>query len=136
MIINKLNKIEQEEIMQNQTPQVNPNKIFVGNLPYTVGEDELRDLFAPHGQIVDLRLIIDRDSGRSKGIGFVEYDSEESAQKAIEALNGHEINERALVVNIARPRQPRQSGGFRRGGGGGGGGGNRRFNNNRGNDRY
>ncbi len=133
MIINKLNKIEQEEIMQNQTQQVNPNKVFVGSLPYSVGEDELRELFAPHGQIVDLRLIIDRDSGRSKGIAFVEYDSEESAQKAIEALNGHEINERALVVNIARPRQPRQSGGFRRGGGGGG---NRRFNNNRGNDRY
>lgn len=120
--------------MQDQTQQVNPKKLFVGNLPYAVGEEDLRQLFSDHGEIVDLRLILDRATGRSKGIAFVEFNTEEEAQKAIDALNGHEIDGRALVVNVARPREERpRTGGFNRGGG------DRRFSrggyNNRGGDR-
>ncbi|MEX0895405.1 MAG: RNA-binding protein [Patescibacteria group bacterium] len=102
-------------------PQVNPNKLFVGNLPYSVTEDQLRDIFSEHGEIVDLKLIIDRMSGRSKGIAFVEYASKEMADAAIEAVNGMELEGRALIVNVARPFQPRErTGGGDRGGFGGG----------------
>lgn len=102
--------------------QVNPNKLFVGNLPYSVTEDQLREIFAEYGEIVDLKLIIDRMSGRSKGIAFVEYASKEMADAAIEAVNGMEVDGRALIVNVARPFQPRERS---EGGGGGFGGGNR-----------
>lgn len=101
-------------------PQVNPNKLFVGNLPYSVTEDQLRDIFSEHGEIVDLKLIIDRMSGRSKGIAFVEYASKEMADAAIEAVNGMELEGRALIVNVARPFQPRERTGGDRGGFGGG----------------
>lgn len=106
--------------------QVNPNKLFVGNLPYSVTEDQLRDLFSQHGEIVDLKLIIDRMSGRSKGIAFVEYAEKAMADAAIEAMHGSELDGRALIVNVARPFQPRErTGGGNGYGGGGFGGGSR-----------
>ncbi len=99
----------------------NPKKLYVGNLPYSVSEDQLRDLFSQFGEIVDLKLITDRMSGRSRGIAFVEYASEEDAGKAIEATNNTELDGRSIVVNVARPPKPRTQGGF----GGGDRGGNR-----------
>lgn len=106
--------------------QVNPNKLFVGNLPYSVTEEQLREIFAEHGEIVDLKLIIDRMSGRSKGIAFVEYSAKEMADKAIEAVHGMDLDGRSLIVNVARPFQPRErTGGFGGGNRGGNGGGYR-----------
>jgi len=96
-------------------------KLYVGNLAFSVTEGALNDLFAQHGQVETCQIIIDRDSGRSKGFGFVEMSNEEEAQSAISALGGHEFEGRALTVNEARPQAPRSGGGF--GGGGGGGGG-------------
>ncbi len=97
-------------------------KLYVGNLPFTVTEGVLVDLFTPYGQVESARLITDRDSGRSKGFGFVEMGSDEEAEKAISEMNGKEVEGRALTVNEARPQEPR-SGGFGGGGGGRGGGG-------------
>ncbi len=100
-------------------------KLYVGSLPFETTEDQLRELFSPHGELDSVRIITDKFSGRSKGFGFVEYNSDESAAKAIEAVNGHQLGGRALVVNEARPEKPRMGGGggggFRGGGGGGGG---------------
>ncbi|HEX7017895.1 MAG TPA: RNA-binding protein [Patescibacteria group bacterium] len=105
--------------MQDDAAQTNPKKLFVGNLPWSVGEDQLRDLFAEFGDLVDVKLVIDRMSGRSRGIGFVEYATEEEAQAAIDAMNGKEVDGRALNVNVARPPRPREDrGGFRSHGGG------------------
>ena len=101
--------------------QQNPKKLYIGNLPYSVTEDQLRDLFSQFGEIVDLKLITDKMSGRSRGIAFVEYTSDEDANKAIEATNNTELDGRAIVVNVARPPKPRTEGGF--GGGNRGGGG-------------
>ena len=115
--------------MDNQDSQANPKKLFIGNLPYTTTQDQLTEMFSPHGEIVELNLISDRFSGRSKGIAFVEYTTEEAAQAAIEALHESEIDGRKIIVNVARPKQPRENRSFdgdRRGGGGfgnrGGGG--------------
>lgn len=115
--------------------QVNPKKLFVGNLPFSTTDEELRELFSQHGEIADLKLISDRVTGRPKGIAFVEYATEDEAQAAIEALNGFELNGRALVVSVARPPVPRErrdfggnrgfGGGYNRGGDRGGFGGNR-----------
>jgi len=94
-------------------------KLYVGNLSYQVDSSELEKMFAPHGQVVSAQIINDRDTGRSKGFGFVEMSSDEEAAAAIAALNGQESNGRALTVNEARPREERPAGG---GGGGGRGG--------------
>ncbi|MGB9672700.1 MAG: RNA recognition motif domain-containing protein [Anaerolineales bacterium] len=96
-------------------------KLYVGNLPYTVTEDELRDYFAQAGTIKSVALIRDRDTGRSKGFAFVEYETNEEAQKAISLFNGTQLQERTLTVNQARPREERApgSGGFRRDNSGG-----------------
>ncbi|CAG0933086.1 hypothetical protein TFLX_02892 [Thermoflexales bacterium] len=107
-----------------------PVKLYVGNLPYTTGEDELRELFAQAGNVVSVAVIRDRDSGRSKGFGFVEMASDEDAQAAISKFNSFKLGDRALTVNAARPREERGDfgGGGSRGGYGGGGsrgGGNR-----------
>ena len=93
-------------------------KLFVGNLSYKVGDSDLQQLFAPHGNVVSAQVINDRDSGRSKGFGFVEMGSDQEAQAAIAALNGTAVDGRNITVSEARS----QSG---RGGGGGGGGGGR-----------
>ena len=101
-------------------------KLYVGSLPFSATEESLRDLFASIGEVESVSVITDRDTGRSKGFGFVEMSSAEDAKKAIEELNGKTFMERALVVNEARPQQPRQgrgSGGGRGGFGGGRGSG-------------
>jgi RNA recognition motif-containing protein len=85
-------------------------KLYVGNLPYGVGDSELQTMFAPHGAVQSAQVIMDRDTGRSKGFGFVEMDSGEQAQAAITALNGQEVDGRALTVNEARPREERGAG--------------------------
>jgi RNA recognition motif-containing protein len=104
-------------------------KLYVGNLSYQVDSSELEQLFSPHGQVVSAQIINDRDTGRSKGFGFVEMSSDQEAQAAITALNGQQHNGRALTVNEARPREERAGGGGGGGGGGrgygGGGGGGR-----------
>lgn len=84
-------------------------KLYVGNLPYTTTEDDLRDYFAKAGVISSVRIIIDKMSGRSKGFGFVEMENDEEAMKAIEEFNGKEWGERKLVVNEARPMEPRNN---------------------------
>ena len=94
--------------------------IYVANLPYSTGDDELRSLFEEHGTVDKATVIKDRDTGRSRGFGFVEMSDDSEAEAAIEALNGSDMGGRPLTVNEARPRQPRQGGG---GGGYGGGGG-------------
>ncbi len=94
------------------------SKLYVGNLSYDVTEQQLRELFSQAGQIKDVALITDRQTGRSKGFGFVEFETQAEAQKAIELFNNHELEGRPLTVNMARPREER-------GGGGGGGGGHR-----------
>lgn len=101
-------------------------KLYVGNLSYTVDNRELESLFAAHGSVASANVITDRDSGRSKGFGFVEMDSDQEAKAAIAALHGKDIDGRSLTVNEARPREER-SGGFGGGGGRGGFGGGRRF---------
>jgi RNA recognition motif-containing protein len=102
-------------------------KLYVGNLLYEVDDNQLRDIFSQFGNVVAAQVIRYRDSGRSKGFGFVEFDSEEAAQKAIDALNGQDHQGRRLVVSEARPMQPRENRGPRGGGGGRGrfGGGDR-----------
>ncbi|HVI69134.1 MAG TPA: RNA-binding protein [Magnetospirillaceae bacterium] len=82
-------------------------KLYVGNLPYTTTDDDLKELFAPYGNVVSATVITDRDSGRSKGFGFVEMETDEEAKAAIEALNGKDFGGRNLVVNEARPREER-----------------------------
>ena len=97
--------------------------IYVGNLAHTTDDDQLRSFFEEYGTVDSARVIMDRESGRSKGFGFVEMSDANAANAAIEALNGQEMGGRALTVNEARPREER---GPRRGGGGGfGGGGDR-----------
>ncbi|MEO6509000.1 MAG: RNA-binding protein [Patescibacteria group bacterium] len=85
-------------------------KLYVGNLLYEVDDNGLRDLFSQFGTVVSAQVIVYRDSGRSKGFGFVEFESEEDAAKAIEALNGQDNQGRRLVVSEARPMEPRQPG--------------------------
>jgi len=103
-------------------------KLYVGNLDYGVRDGDLSEIFAPHGTVQSAQVIMDRDTGRSKGFGFVEMGSDAEAQAAITALNGTEVNGRTLTVNEARPK-PEGGGGGRggRGGYGGGGGGGRRW---------
>src|SRR5437879_11341099 len=104
-------------------------KLYVGNLTYGVTDSDLQQLFAQHGTVQSAQVIMDRDTGRSKGFGFVEMGSDAEAQAAITALNGKEVDGRALTVNEAPPREDRGGGGGGRGrggfGGGGGGGGGR-----------
>ncbi len=95
-------------------------KLYVGNLPYNTTDADLSELFAAYGTVVSASVITDRDSGRSKGFGFVEMETEEQANAAIEALNGKEYGGRNLVVNIARPREERPRRDDNRGGQGGG----------------
>ncbi len=107
-------------------------KLYVGNLAYTATEDDLRTLFAQAGAVKSVTLIKDRDTGRSKGFAFVEMDTQAEAQKAISLLNGSSLHDRALTVNLARPREDRGGGRFDKGRGGrpggrSGGGGRPRY---------
>jgi cold-inducible RNA-binding protein len=106
--------------------------IFVGNLDFNTSEDELRKLFEAHGQVDRVSIMTDRDTGRSRGFGFVEMTSAEDGEKAIAAMNGSQIGGRTLNVNEARPKVERGGGGGRDRGGrgaghGGGGGGRNRY---------
>jgi len=98
-------------------------KLYVGNLSYNAGEDELRELFSQYGTVESVAVITDRDTGRSKGFAFVEFNNDQEAQAAISALNGKEMSGRSLTVSPARPKT---EGGGNRGSYGGGGGGGRR----------
>jgi cold-inducible RNA-binding protein len=101
-------------------------KLFIGSLPYTTTDDELEQLFAAEGTVASAKVIFDRETGRSKGFGFVEFENDDEAKAAVEKLNGSDYGGRALVVNEARPQEPRGErrsfGGGDRGGNGGGGG--------------
>ncbi len=107
------------------------NKLYVGNLPYTVRDNDLQQAFGAFGLVTSAKVMMERDTGRSKGFGFVEMGSDAEAQAAVEGMNGQSLGGRSLVVNEARPMEPRppRSGGFgggrREGGFGGGFGGGR-----------
>lgn len=107
------------------------SKLFVGGLPFAVNDDQLSALFADCGTVVSAQVIMDRETNRSKGFGFVEMSSDEEAKKAIDQLNGKEVEGRSITVNEARPQAPREPRSFGGGGGGswgnGGGGGGRRY---------
>jgi cold-inducible RNA-binding protein len=94
-------------------------RLFVGNISYNTTENDLQDAFAAHGTVLEANLMMDRATGRPRGFAFVTMSTPEEAQKAIQALNGKQIDGRALTVNVARPREERA--------GGGGGGGRREF---------
>ncbi len=98
-------------------------KLYVGNLGYDVTEDQLRVMFGPYGTVQTAQVITDRDTGRSKGFGFVEMGSDQEAQAAIGGMNGKPSDGRSLTVNEAKPKEARSGGG----GGGGFGGGGRRY---------
>jgi RNA recognition motif-containing protein len=97
-------------------------KLYVGNLTYNINESDLEALFAPFGTVQSAQIIVDRDTNRSKGFGFVEMGSDAECQAAIQGLNGREHDGRNLTVNEAKPREPRSGGGGGYGGGGGRGG--------------
>ncbi len=88
-------------------------KLYVGNLPHSYNEQDLKNVFSEYSSVVSCKLIIDRDTGRSKGFGFVEFSSKDEANQAIEALNGTDAGGRALVVNEARPQVRREGRSFR-----------------------
>ena len=96
------------------------NKLFVGNLSFNTTENDLQDAFAAHGTVLETNLMVDRETGRPRGFGFITMSTPEEAQKAIDGLNGKSIDGRALTVNVAKPREERT-------GGGGGGGGRREY---------
>ena len=101
------------------------NKLYVGNLPYSFRDEDLQQAFAAHGTVTSAKVMMERDTGRSKGFGFVEMGSDAEAQDAVNGMNGQQYGGRGIVVNEARPMEPRppRSGGFGGGGGGYGGGG-------------
>lgn len=99
-------------------------RLYVGNLPYSADEQQLRQLFAEYGDVVDVRIITDRDSGQSKGFAFVEMSTEDASRNAIAALNGTLLGDRTLTVSEARPR-PERTSSYDSGGGSGGGYGRR-----------
>lgn len=90
-------------------------KLYVGGLPYSTTDNELKDAFSQAGGVVSATIIMDKMTGRSKGFGFVEMSTEEEAQKAIEMLNGKDFGGRNITVNVARPLEPRNGGGSRGG---------------------
>ncbi|MCW8187447.1 RNA recognition motif domain-containing protein, partial [Verminephrobacter eiseniae] len=100
------------------------NKLYVGNLPYSVRDGDLEQAFGQFGAVASAKVMMERDTGRSKGFGFVEMGSDAEAQAAINGMNGQPLGGRSIVVNEARPMEPRppRSGGGGYGGGGGGGG--------------
>ena len=103
------------------------NKLYVGNLPYSVRDGDLEQSFGQFGSVTSAKVMMERDTGRSKGFGFVEMGSDAEALAAVEGMNGAPLGGRSLVVNEARPMEPRppRTGGFGGGGGGGYGGGGR-----------
>ena len=119
------NSLEKQLVLNSESCM--NNKLFVGNLSFNTTENDLQEAFAAHGTVVEVNLMMDRMSGRSRGFAFVTMSTPEEAQKAIAALNGATLGERQLTVNVARPKEERPPGGGgrdrgpRREGGGGGG---------------
>jgi cold-inducible RNA-binding protein len=101
-------------------------KLFVGGLPFSTTDEELSQMFADHGTVASAVVVKDRDTGRSKGFGFVEFENDEEGKAAEKALNGSDVGGRSITVNEARPREDRPKTGGYNGGGGGGGDRNRR----------
>ncbi len=126
MILRPERREQSEEASVRTVKHHMSNKLFVGNLSFNTTENDLQDAFAAHGSVVETNLMMDKMSGRPRGFAFVTMSTAEEAQKAISALNGAQLDGRALTVNVARPREERPGGG---GGGGrrqyGGGGGGR-----------
>ncbi|MEI7658504.1 MAG: RNA-binding protein, partial [Phycisphaerae bacterium] len=98
-------------------------KLYVGNLPFSTDDNSLRALFEAHGVVTSASIVMDRDTGRSRGFGFVEMADDGEATRAVEQMNGQQVDGRSIVVNEARPKEPRSFGGGGGGGGGGRGGG-------------
>ena len=123
-----------ERAVSQESKVIMSTKLFVGNLSFNVTQEQLQDMFGAHGPVQEVDVIKDKFSGRPRGFAFVTMETKEGADAAIAALNGKEIDGRALTVNEARPREDRPprsgggggGGGYRGGGGGGGGGGGRR----------
>ena len=111
-------------------------KLYVGNLPFSTTDQDLRDMFAGHGQVASASIVTDRETNRSRGFGFVEMADDGQADGAISALNGTEVSGRTLVVNEAKPREPRAGGSRSFGGGGRSFGGGRSSGGDRGGARY
>jgi len=101
------------------------NKLYVGNLPYSFNDSDMEQAFSQFGTVASAKVMMERDTGRSKGFGFVEMSTADEAQAAIKGMNGQQMGGRGLVVNEARPMEPRSGGGG--GYGGGNGGGSRRY---------
>ena len=114
----------------------NKKKLFIGKIPFSATSDDLRTKFAEAGSVVSADIIFDRDSGRSKGFGFVEYDNEEDAQKAIAMFDGKDWDGQVLVVNVARPKTENSGGGYGGGRNDNRGGGRNDFRGGRGGGRY
>jgi cold-inducible RNA-binding protein len=110
------------------------NKLFVGNLSFNTTENDLQDMFSAHGKVLEVNLMMDRETGRPRGFAFITMGAPEEAEAAINALNGRNVDGRDLTVNVAKPREERTGGGGgygggrrERAGGGGGGGGRNRY---------
>lgn len=101
---------EKNEQTNGQSDDQNGNKLFVGNLAWSVTSEDLGEFFAQAGEVVSSNVITDRQTGRSRGFGFVEMATAELAEKAVEELTGKDLGGRAIVVNVAKPKAPRQDG--------------------------
>lgn len=110
--------LERKDTMENS---VNPKKLYIGNLPFSLSEEEVKSMCAEFGEIVEFTMITDRQTGRPKGFGFVEYAEKEMAEAAMKALDGKEVGGRNLFVKVAQPKKPRDDRGSFSGGGFGGG---------------
>ena len=104
------NSVEQRVFLNEHHKSMSNNKLFVGNLSFNTTENDLQDAFAEHGNVEEVKLMTDRDTGRPRGFGFVTMSTAEEAQAAINALNGKQLDGRALTVNVAKPREERSGG--------------------------
>ena len=104
------NSVEQRVFLNEHHKSMSNNKLFVGNLSFNSTENDLQDAFAEHGNVEEVKLMTDRDTGRPRGFGFVTMSTAEEAQAAINALNGKQLDGRALTVNVAKPREERSGG--------------------------
>ena len=126
MFLNPISELTQPSFKLTELKKIDMNtKMYVGNLPFTATEDDVRALFTDYGTVTDIHLPMDRDSGRPRGFAFVTMDSQTAMNEAIRGLNEKDYGGRNLTINEARPKEDRPAGGGGYGGGGGGGGGGR-----------